>query len=51
VCGTGHALKTSRRRVREGSYICGSLVQSSGEGNGTPLQHSHLENPMDRGAW
>ena len=22
-----------------------------GEGNGTPLQHSCLENPMDGGAW
>ena len=22
----------------------------SGEGNGTPLQYSYLENPMDRGA-
>ena len=22
-----------------------------GEGNGTPLQYSHLGNPMDRGAW
>ena len=22
-----------------------------GEGNGTPLQHSCLENPMGRGAW
>ena len=22
-----------------------------GEGNGTPLQYSGLENPMDRGAW
>ena len=22
-----------------------------GEGNGNPLQHSRLENPMDRGAW
>ena len=21
------------------------------EGNGTPLQYSCLENPMDRGAW
>ena len=21
------------------------------EGNGTPLQYSYLENPMDRGAW
>ena len=27
------------------------LVGSSGEGNGTPLQYSCLENPMDRGAW
>ena len=24
---------------------------SNGEGNGTPLQYSHLENPMGRGAW
>ena len=24
---------------------------SSGEGTGTPLQYSCLENPMDRGAW
>ena len=22
-----------------------------GEGNGNPLQYSHLGNPMDRGAW
>ena len=25
--------------------------RSRGEGNGNPLQHSCLENPMDRGAW
>ena len=25
--------------------------KSPGEGNGTPLQYSCLENPMDRGAW
>ena len=24
---------------------------TSGEGNGTPLQYSCLGNPMDRGAW
>ena len=24
---------------------------SVGEGNGTPLQYSYLENPMDGGAW
>ena len=26
-------------------------VYLTGEGNGTPLQYSCLENPMDRGAW
>ena len=25
--------------------------RSPGGGNGTPLQYSCLENPMDRGAW
>ena len=25
--------------------------RSSGEGNGNPVQHSCLENPMDGGAW
>ena len=27
------------------------LGRPPGEGNGTPLQYSCLENPMDRGAW
>ena len=27
------------------------LRRSPGVGNGNPLQHSRLENPMDRGAW
>ena len=27
------------------------LVYHLGEGNGTPLQYSCLENPMDGGAW
>ena len=26
------------------------LAEATGEGNGTPLQHSCLENPMDGGA-
>ena len=30
--------------------IDGETVES-GEGNGTPLQFSCLENPMDRGTW
>ena len=28
-----------------------SLYRKGGEGSGTPLQYSCLENPMDRGAW
>ena len=28
-----------------------SMQSTSGEGNGTPLQYSCLENPMDGGAW
>ena len=27
------------------------LGRSPGEGNGNPLQHFCLENPMDRGTW
>ena len=27
------------------------LGRSPGEGNDNPLQSSHVENPMDRGAW
>ena len=33
----------------EGKYDF--TVVKSGEGNGTPLQYSCLENPMDGGAW
>ena len=31
--------------------ICHVLIILFREGNGTPLQYSCLENPMDRGAW
>ena len=33
------------------SSLQNSLSRSLGEGNGTPLQYSCLENPMDGGAW
>ena len=36
--------------VWETGLIPGSGI-SSGEGHGTPLQYSCLENPMSRGAW
>ena len=31
--------------------ICEELWNFPGEGNGTPLQYSYLENPTDGGAW
>ena len=31
--------------------ICHEVMALDGEGNGTPLQYSCLENPMDRGDW
>ena len=33
------------------TFFWGRAVLVSGEGNGTPLQYSCLENPMDGGAW
>ena len=32
-------------------FLCVYLVTCFGEDNGTPLQYSCLENPMDGGAW
>ena len=42
--------KESACNARDPSSIPGS-GRSPEEGNGNPLQHSCLENPMDRGAW
>ena len=36
--------------VRNPGSIPG-LGRSPGEGNGNPLQYSHLEKPMDGGTW
>ena len=38
------------RTVASEARECGLLYSQSGEGNGTPLQYSCLENPRDRGA-
>ena len=38
------------RELRKEKNTC-HLAAISGEGNGTPLQYSCLENPMDGGAW
>ena len=43
-------VKVSAFNVGDLGLIPG-LARSSGKGNGNPLQYSHLENPMDRGAW
>ena len=42
--------KVSAYNVRDPGSIPG-LGRSSGGGNGSPLQYSCLENPMDGGAW
>ena len=36
--------------MRDAGLIPGS-GRSPGGGHGNPLHYSHLENPMDRGAW
>ena len=46
----GSDSKVSAHNVGDLGSIPG-LVRSSGEGHGSPLQYSCLENPMDRGAW
>ena len=43
-------LKLSQLRGGLGFFLNVPEV-TDGEGNGTPLQYSCLENPMDRGAW
>ena len=40
-----------KTRQGSGTIICDLLVMPNGEGNGTPLQYSCLENPMDGVAW
>ena len=43
-------VKDSASNAGDLGLIPGSGI-SPGEGNGYPLQHSCLENPLDRGAW
>ena len=49
----GHALfKCTRRFIGDftGGSVVGSPLASAGEGNGSPVQYSCLENSMDGGA-
>ena len=47
---SGSEVKVSACNAGGPGSITGS-GRSSGEGNGSPLQYSCLENPMDGGAW
>ena len=44
-------LSKVRQTVKQRSQIQVFLAETIGEGNGTPLQYSCLENPMDGRAW
>ena len=46
----GSEVKASASNAGELGLIP-ELGRSPGEGNDNPLQSSHMENPMDRGAW
>ena len=46
----GSVVKNLPAKAGDMSSILGS-GRAPGEGNGNPLQHPRLENPMDRGAW
>ena len=43
--------KLDLERAEEPEVKLPASAGSYGEGNGTPLQYSCLENPMDGGAW
>ena len=46
----GSVVKSPPANAGDPGSIPGS-GRSPAEGNGNPLQYSHLENPSDRGAW
>ena len=48
-CGTYIQWNIAQPQKRD--KIWSFVVMWTGEGNGTPLQYSCLENPMDGGAW
>ena len=46
-CAAIHGVTKSQTQLSDEHWT----VSSFGEGNGTPLQYSYLENSMDGGAW
>ena len=44
-------IETTKKYINRGLFKFRILHTQIREGNGTPLQYSCLENPMDGGAW
>ena len=51
ITADGDCSHEIKRRLLLGRRIMTNLDSIFGEGSGTPLQYSCLENPMDGGAW
>ena len=49
--GSGWGTRVYLWRIHVDIWQKAKPIQYCGEGNGTPLQYSCLENPMDGGAW
>ena len=54
---TGIRIIPMEKKCKKAKWLSGEALQiavsrrEAGEGNGTPLQYSCLENPRDGGAW
>ena len=51
ITADGDCSHEMKRHLLLGRKVMTNLDSIFGEGNGTPLQYSCLENPMDAGAW
>ena len=51
IIADGDCSHEIKRRLLLGRKVMTNLDSMFGEGIGTPLQYSCLENPMDGGAW
>ena len=51
ITADGDCSHEIKRCLLLGRKVMTNLDSIFGEGNGTPLQYSCLENPIDRGAW
>ena len=51
LTSTSTAIQTGHEKELRDCHWFMAVLKSMAEGNGTPLQYSCLENPMDRGAW